>query len=189
MGIVQGHQLPGLNEGALGSSRQAGKILAHVDVPQSFPSEQIGPPPAVTYVSVPDLLLGQLYLDERPHGGKELPPGPVLHPFVLLDVLLHTANGQVLNLSWVGGGAQQGSQSQFQPGSIRYEAARDRGTESTRRRPTTRPSGHGWQRIGRPGTSLYSPTATTRTYRRKERTALPLTFHLGRGDLTSGPAL
>lgn len=117
MGIVQGHQLPGLNQGALGSSRQAGKILAHVDVPQSFPSQQTGPPPAVTYVSVPDLLLGQLYLDERPHGGKELPPGPVLHPFVLLDVLLHTANGQVLNLSWVGGGAQQGSQSHFQPGS------------------------------------------------------------------------
>lgn len=80
-------------------------------------SHWLGPSGAVTYVFVPDLLLGQLYLDEGPHGSKEFPPGPVLHPFVFLDVLLHTADGQVLDLSWGEGGTQQGSQSLAEPGS------------------------------------------------------------------------
>lgn len=99
--MAQGHPLCGLNKGALGSQGQVGKTLAHVD------EVQPSPPRAVPYVFVPDLLFRQLDLDEGSHGGEELPPGPVLHPFVLLDVLLHAANGQVLDLSWGGSGAQQ----------------------------------------------------------------------------------
>lgn len=102
IGIVQGHQLYGLNKAALGSLRKTGKTLAHTDELQSFSSQRPGPPWAGTYVSVADLLLRQLHLNEGSYSGKELPPGPVLHPFVLLDVSLHTANGQVLDLS--GGG-------------------------------------------------------------------------------------
>lgn len=101
LGMAQGHPLCGLNKGALGSQGQVGKTLAHVD------EVQPSPPRAVPYVFVPDLLFRQLDLDEGSHGGEELPPGPVLHPFVLLDVLLHAANGQVLDLSWGGSGAQQ----------------------------------------------------------------------------------
>lgn len=56
---------------------------------------------AGTYVFAADLLLGQLHLDERPHGGEDLPPGPVLHAAVLLDVLLDAADGQVLDLGRV----------------------------------------------------------------------------------------
>lgn len=60
------------------------------------------PPPSPrhgdTHVLATDLLLSELHLDEGPHGGEELPPGPVLHPFVLLDVLLHAADGQILDL-------------------------------------------------------------------------------------------
>lgn len=116
MGIVQGYQLSGL--GLLGSPRQVGKTPAHVDELRSFPSQCLGPAWAITYVFAPDLLLGQLYLDEGSHGGEELPPGPVLHSFVLLDVLLHAANGQVLDLGGCGvGGTEQGSQAQAKLGS------------------------------------------------------------------------
>ena len=54
--------------------------------------------------------------------------------------------------------------------------------------PATRPLGRGWQRIGNPKHSHYSPAATTRDYSRKEERALPLTFHPGERDLTSCPA-
>lgn len=51
-----------------------------------------------THVFAADLVLGELHLDEGPHRGEELPPGPILHPFVLLDVLLHAPDGQILDL-------------------------------------------------------------------------------------------
>lgn len=45
------------------------------------------------------LLLGELNLDEGLHCGEELPPRPVLHATVLIDVLLDAADGQILNLN------------------------------------------------------------------------------------------
>lgn len=45
------------------------------------------------------LLLGELNLDEGLHGGEELPPRPVLHATVLIDVLLDAADCQILNLN------------------------------------------------------------------------------------------
>lgn len=90
----------------MGAQHQPAKLLPTWTNYSPSPWQR-GPPQAAPYVSVPDLLLGELHLNEGPHGGEELPPGPVLYPFVLLDVLLHTANGQVLDLGWGGGGAQQ----------------------------------------------------------------------------------
>lgn len=43
---------------------------------------------ARTHIFSSDLVLAELDLDERTHVGEELPPGPVLHTPVLLDVLL-----------------------------------------------------------------------------------------------------
>ena len=51
-----------------------------------------------THVFASDLILSELHLDERAHRGEELPPGPALHSMILLDVLLNTADGQVLDL-------------------------------------------------------------------------------------------
>lgn len=51
-----------------------------------------------THVFASDLLLTELDLDERAHGGEDLPPGPVLHTPVLLNVLLDAADCQVLDL-------------------------------------------------------------------------------------------
>ena len=70
----------------------------------------------------------------------------------------------------------------------RYEPSGDRAKESARRHPGSRPPGRGWQRIGTSRPRFYSPTPATRAYGRKEESPLPLTFHLGESDLTSGPA-
>lgn len=44
------------------------------------------------------LLLAELDLNEWLHCGEELPPWPVLHAAVLVDVLLDAADRQILNL-------------------------------------------------------------------------------------------
>lgn len=77
-------------------------LTAGLCPPPTLPKTHPAPSPrhGDTHVLATDLLLGELHLDEGPHGGEELPPGPVLHPFVLLDVLLHAADGQILDLQW-----------------------------------------------------------------------------------------
>lgn len=57
-----------------------------------------------THIFAPNLVLRQLNFNEGPDGGEELPPGPVLHTLVLLDVLLHAPNSQVLDLCNLGQG-------------------------------------------------------------------------------------
>lgn len=51
-----------------------------------------------THIFAPDLLLAELDLDKRTHVSEELPPGPVFHTPVLLDVLLDAADRQILDL-------------------------------------------------------------------------------------------
>ena len=51
-----------------------------------------------THAFSSDLFLCELHLNEGPYSGKQLPPGPALHSFILLDVLLDAADGQVMGL-------------------------------------------------------------------------------------------
>lgn len=51
-----------------------------------------------THVFSSDLFLCELRLNEGPYSCKQLPPGPALHSFVLRDVLLDAADGQVMGL-------------------------------------------------------------------------------------------
>lgn len=66
--------------------------------PEPLPAPSSVPQQRDTHVFATDLILSELHLDEGPHGGEELPPGPALHPLVLLDVLLHAPDGQILDL-------------------------------------------------------------------------------------------
>lgn len=51
------------------------------------------------HVFASHLLLGELDLNEGLHCGEELPPRPVLHATVLVDVLLDATDCQILNLN------------------------------------------------------------------------------------------
>lgn len=51
-----------------------------------------------THVFSSNLFFGELNFYKRSYGGEELPPRPVLHATILLNVLLDATDGQILDL-------------------------------------------------------------------------------------------
>lgn len=51
-----------------------------------------------THIFSSNLFFGELNLYKRSYSGEKLPPRPVLHAMILLNVLLDATDGQILDL-------------------------------------------------------------------------------------------